>query len=584
MANKSRRRQSSPVKRILRKIFAAILLAGIAVGIIAGFWFLSEIGPNKVDYSSLQDEPGEVEKRNYLNEQLQVSLEFEEKFDEILVLRQPNQEDLVLLEKAVEAQRVYVVGLPNAGLEEVKRLELLEKRHQDFAVQEKEEESQALEKEATRLARSEEMGKARKLFLEALKIQEEINEKFPLSDAHDPSRTARLRREAEFLVAEPLYRESLELEKVADACLEVKDWTGAQEALERALELQDTLNRKHRGMQQADIARYETLNTKLIGVLSGEDHLRIQEISKLAAVRHMEGEDLEAASYYDEAARLQKNLNNEFPDSPYASPDLVADFQRKSQTAHSYRLGLEIEANHDGLQELLANRKTHDAIKIIVGLRRDILQMQEIYPRSSLNDPALQVKIRYLNLIQNDIEFIQEHLYKRMLPVPGSDGWSMLASEVSQGLYSIVMGTNPSRVKADDHPVDSVSWREAKTFCNRLSWILGKTVRLPTENEFRDSLGPLRYLVLEDYTWSAFDSGGEARKLAGKKPFGNGFFDLLGNVSEWLESNDRFEDEDAKHIGGHAQDSLEAIFTVPVRDTPRGERNRMIGFRIVAQI
>jgi hypothetical protein len=55
---------------------------------------------------------------------------------------------------------------------------------------------------------------------------------------------------------------------------------------------------------------------------------------------------------------------------------------------------------------------------------------------------------------------------------------------------------------------------------------------------------------------------------------------LLGNVSEWLESIDRFETEDVRHIGGHAQDRIEAIFTVPIRSAPRGERNRLTGFRV----
>ena len=210
--------------------------------------------------------------------------------------------------------------------------------------------------------------------------------------------------------------------------------------------------------------------------------------------------------------------------------------------------------------------------------------MQETYPRSSLNDANLQIKIRYLNLLQNDLDFIQKHLFRRVRPLPDSNGWSMLTTEVTQGLYSIVMGTNPSRIKADDHPVDSVSWREAKTFCDRISWIMGKPVRLPSENEFRSALGQLRYLVLEEYTWSELDSGNKAQAVASKKALGEGYFDLLGNVSEWLESMDQYDDEDAKHIGGHAQDSLEAIFTVPVRSSPRGERNRMTGFRIVMRL
>ena len=54
-------------------------------------------------------------------------------------------------------------------------------------------------------------------------------------------------------------------------------------------------------------------------------------------------------------------------------------------------------------------------------------------------------------------------------------------------------------------------------------------------------------------------------------------------MSEWLESVDSFADEDARHIGGHAGDRLDVLFNVPVRETPRAERNRMTGFRFVVK-
>jgi hypothetical protein len=283
-------------------------------------------------------------------------------------------------------------------------------------------------------------------------------------------------------------------------------------------------------------------------------------------------------------ARLQKQLNEVYPGSPHASSERVAEFQRKSQTAQSFELGLEIEKNHDLLQRLLSGRRTYEAAEVIVALRRDIKQMEEAFPRSSLNDEELQVKVRYLNLVQNDLGYIQDRVYDALLPVPETEGLQMLRTEVPQALYNLMMGTNPSRNRGDVNPVDSVSWTEAKSFCERLSWIVGKSVRLPTENEFRQALGPLRYVVLENHVWSVSDADGVAQPVGKKEPFTSGFYDLLGNVSEWLESIDRFDSEDARHIGGHAQDRIEAIFTVPMRSAPRGERNRLTGFRVVVVV
>ena len=236
------------------------------------------------------------------------------------------------------------------------------------------------------------------------------------------------------------------------------------------------------------------------------------------------------------------------------------------------------------MQTLLSDRRTYEAAELIVALRRDIKQMQEAFPRSSLNDEDLELKVRYLNLVQNDLGFIQDRIYDALLPVPEAEAWQMLRTEVPQALYALIMGTNPSRNKGDLRPVDSVNWIEAKNFCERLSWILGKPVRLPTENEFRQALGPLRYVVLENHAWSVSDSGGVPQDVGTKEAFARGFYDLLGNVSEWLESIDRFETENARHIGGHAQDRMESIFTVPVREAPRGERNRLAGFRFVVQV
>jgi Uncharacterized conserved protein len=328
----------------------------------------------------------------------------------------------------------------------------------------------------------------------------------------------------------------------------------------------------------------ENLKVKLIRIRSGQNYLEIQRIVELADKRRAASEMLEAASLYDEAVRLQKVLNKDFPESPYSSAEQVSEFQRKSQTAQSFELGIEIEQNHDLLRRLLAERRTYEAAEVIVNLQRAIRQMQEAFPKSSLNDEELQIKIRYLSLLQSDLGFVQDRVYESVTAIPEVEGWQMLNTEVTQALYSLIMGTNPSRNLGDQNPVDSVSWTEAKRFCNRLSWIMGHEVRLPTENEFRMALGRLRYVVLEDHVWSVGDSGGVAHKVGEKEPFASGFYDLLGNVSEWLESKDRFEVEDAQHIGGHAQDRLEAIFTVPLREAPRGERNRMIGFRFVMAV
>jgi hypothetical protein len=578
---KSPRKRRSYEKSGIKKILIAVSITMLALAILAGFWFLSKLGPKDVDFRDFESNTVIPDSVKALQAE---SLELEAQFEEILVLREASPEDLQLLKQALDKQKAYMEAINGVDSEGYQRQLSLEKRYQDFVAESMLRESLEFEQSAEALVEKEDYEAAREAYLDAFQAQQQINETYPLSAAYNVSRATRLQRQARFTAAEPLLRSSLTYEKEADLLIEAKEWVQAEEMLEQAIKLQDRLNREFRGANQASVSRLEGLRVKLVGIRSGQYYTEVQRVVQLADAHWANNENLEAAALYEEAARLQRQLNENYRDSPYASSGRVAEYQRKSQTAESLELGHAIEQNQRRLQELLADRRTYEAAEVIAALRRDIQQMEESYPRSSLNDEDLQLKVRYLNLVQNDLGFIQDRIYDALLPIPETDGWRMLRTEIPQALYSLIMGTNPSRNVGDLRPVDSVSWAEAKSFCERLSWILGKPVRLPTENEFRQALGRLRYVVLEDHVWSVSEADGVPQDVGTKAPFASGYYDLLGNVSEWLESIDRFETEDARHIGGHTQDRLESIFTVPIREAPRGERNRLTGFRIVVQV
>lgn len=565
----------------LKKFFLGLLVVCLSISVLGGFWFLAQLGPKDVDFRQL-DLNTEIPESVKAIQRESVALELQ--FDEVLAMREAGPADIELLKQALEKQRAYmeaVSGLDSAGFQ---RQVDLEKRYQNLAAEALNRESLELEREGASLAAEEAFEAARAKYLEAFAKQRQINERFPLSAASNAGRATRLERQATYLTAQPLLQQSLDFEKEADGHLKAEAWESAEASLRQAIDLQDTLNREYPGTNQASMARLERLRIKLVGIRSGQDYVEIQQVEKRADERLAAGEQLEAANLYQEAARLQRQLNQAFEDSPHASSERIADYQRRAQTAESYELGLQIEQNHDRMQRFLGERRTFEATELIASLRQAINQMQTTFPRSSMNNEELQLKVRYLNLVQSDLGFIQDRVYDALLPIPGQTDWRMLRTEVSQALYSLIMGSNPSRNEGDLYPVDSVSWLDSKNFCERLSWILGKPVRLPTENEFREALGPLRYLVLEDHVWSIVDSDGQTQDVGTKQSFASGFYDLLGNVSEWLESIDPFDNEDARHIGGHAQDRLETIFTVPAREAPRGERNRMTGFRVVVKV
>jgi formylglycine-generating enzyme required for sulfatase activity len=56
---------------------------------------------------------------------------------------------------------------------------------------------------------------------------------------------------------------------------------------------------------------------------------------------------------------------------------------------------------------------------------------------------------------------------------------------ITQEQYGAIMGSNPSQfTEYATAPVETVSWQDAKLFCEKLSAILGQHARLPSEAEW----------------------------------------------------------------------------------------------------
>jgi formylglycine-generating enzyme required for sulfatase activity len=134
-----------------------------------------------------------------------------------------------------------------------------------------------------------------------------------------------------------------------------------------------------------------------------------------------------------------------------------------------------------------------------------------------------------------------------------TDGYWLGKHEVTQSQWQKVMGSNPSRFKGVDRPVESVSWTEVTSFCDKLTasermagrLSAGMAYQLPTEAQweyacragtktafsFGNSLTARQAniwpLLQSTSTWAS--STGVGKYLAN----GWGFHDMHGNVSEW---------------------------------------------------
>lgn len=123
-----------------------------------------------------------------------------------------------------------------------------------------------------------------------------------------------------------------------------------------------------------------------------------------------------------------------------------------------------------------------------------------------------------------------------------SQGFYMGQTEVTQVQYREIMGTNPSKFKGDNNPVELVSWHGATEFCRKLTQKESKTYRLPTEAqwEYACRAGSTTAFSfgnsqssLGDYAWYKSNSGSKTYPVGQKRPNAFGLYDMHGNVNEW---------------------------------------------------
>jgi len=413
---------------------------------------------------------------------------------------------------------------------------------------------------------------------EALQLQHEINVSQIDSRHKSVVREARLSQRIEALAIEPLRLAAAQALAEAHTAVAARRWDNARLAYNRARMLQEQLNREHTGSSYADAQALNLIDEELATLDANDRALATVEDERLGDVAAAEGSWLAAAAAYTRAQNLQREINEKFPRSHLSSATRLDALEAKRQTAQSAvsaNLVGQIEREASGL---LRRRQVPAALEKIAAATSALAHLAATYPLSRRLDPAVKLKLDYLQLHRADLAALQGQVYAQLRAVPGRPDTRLLQTEVPQSLYAPVMDANPSHHAGPTLPVDSVSWLETQEFCQRLGWVLGTAVRLPTEDEWRAAMA-----AGEQAAWSAETSGGVSREVELSPANANGFHDLLGNVAEWLQPQTPGPAQTAQVAGGSFLDAAEALRSRPITLFERGEHLRHVGFRVVVE-
>ena len=565
-------RRRSRSRTLRRKVVRAL---GIVVGLaaLAGvWWWLAQLGPKRLTVESEAQEVVTVD-----SDLSAMRAEIAALADAIGGEESPAA--VGMLEEAVTKQQALVARLGSRGSQaDVRRLRELEEDLDSARAQGINPRIEFLMTKAD-AARSEQAWKeAEAAWLQALELQQQINRSGASSLTKSFVRESRIEQALQELAAQPLAEEVREAMQAARAAVKQDEWADALAAFSLAREVQLRINADFPRSPSASLNSLDEIEREISSLDAAGVAAEVDTGEAAGDLAMEEARYEDAVKAFEAARQAQLRLNREFSRSRFLSSPRVERLEVKRQTASSVLPLQALQAEMKAINQLLIRRESTKALERINAASEKLEMLFEQLSKSERLDPALRLRLGFLASQSDRIAEIQDTVYDRLRPLPGVAELQLLRTELPQSLYLQVMRANPSRHPGREFPVDSVNWFDAMSFCERLSWIMGRTARLPTADEFRIAVGDPAVADLPESV-----SVSESAAMASRQPNAAGFFDLLGNIAEWLAPRPAQPATWSTVAGGSYLDGVAALREVPYVDTERTARARHIGFRVVVE-
>ena len=417
----------------------------------------------------------------------------------------------------------------------------------------------------------------------SLRLQKQIDDEHPASRFAQIPREALLERLVQDATYMPIVRKIQSLRSIADGEFLSGDYVAALRDYTSLLQmLREAAPQLPASYMDVD-ERIRAVTTRQAEVgarlRNREIEAGIAEAESAAARNDWEGAGVAYARVLD----LQRSISSDYPMSTLAGARRMDELDARRQNLMCGPLLLRVRQGEARIDENLAGGNDDVLQTALASTNLAISDMSRMFPKAAALQSETFDRVPYLFSIRGDILFLRRAILEHLRTVPGHPGRELLDREVSQLLYFRIMGVNPSARKQDTLPVDNITLDEARAFARRIGWIIGRKTSLPDADIYLAAIGTPSAGFVRSSTWNSTTAPGrEVQPVATSKPDPAGFFDLLGNVSEWVEPGVP-DAHDALVIGGNVRDNPMRLADVPRDSHEITERIRNNGFRIAVE-